>query len=70
MRRMDERKVRERKQEKAASPTVEIPPQANRKHLTEPTWVENMIYLAGVLLRGEAPEEEAEEKKSSKTEAA
>lgn len=68
--RMDERKARERKPEKAANETVEIPPPANRKHLTEPTFVENMIYLAGVLLRGEMPEEKPERIKPSKNEAA
>lgn len=68
---MNQRKARERKPEKATSPKVEIPPPANRKHLTEPTWVENMIYLTGVLLRGETPEEESEETtKPSKNEAA
>ena len=57
---------REHKNE-AISP-VEIPPQQNRNHLTEPSWIENMIYLAGVYL-GQETEDENEEN-PPKTEAA
>ncbi len=49
--------------------TVEIPPPENREHLTEPTWIEQMIYLAGVYL-GEESEEDSDDDKSSKHEAA
>jgi hypothetical protein len=60
----------ERKRQRAGKSPIEIPPEQNRKHLTEPTWVENMIYLTGVLLRGETPDESSDEDKPPKTEAA
>ena len=46
----------------------EIPPPQTRRHLTEPSWIENMIYLAGLYL-GQETEDESEEK-PPKTEAA
>ena len=55
---------------KIAKSPAEIPPPQDRKHLTEPTWVENMIYLTGVLLRGEDPDESSDESNPPKSEAA
>ena len=60
----------ERNRQKAGKSKAEIPPQQNRKHLTEPTWVENMIYLTGVLLGKETQEDPPAKSKSSKSEAA
>lgn len=50
-----------------ANAAIEIPPPANREHLTEPSWVENMIYLTGVLLEEaevDVPDEESAPPKS------
>jgi hypothetical protein len=60
----------ERNRPRAGKSPAEIPPEQNRSHLTEPTWVENMIYLTGVLLRGEHPDEASDEDNPPKTEAA
>jgi hypothetical protein len=52
----------------AAKSPAEIPPQQNRKHLTEPSWIEKMIYLSGLLLDKEEPKSDDED--PSKSEAA
>ena len=68
---MDERKVTKPKDKpRVTKSPAEIPPPQDRKHLTEPSWVENMIYLAGLLLRGEDPDESSDESKPPKSEAA
>ena len=59
----------------AQNALVEIPPQPNRKHLTEPSWIESMIYFTGVYLEREArlkkeETEESGEESPPKTEAA
>jgi hypothetical protein len=35
----------------AAKSPIEIPPPPRREHLTEPSWLENMIYMTGILLK-------------------
>lgn len=53
---MDERKAKqERQQQSPGKSAVEIPPRENREHLTEPSWIEDMIYLVGVYLGEETP---------------
>ena len=50
---------------------IEIPPQQDREHLTEPTWIENMIHMAGVFLGQETqPGDDSSDEKPPKTAAA
>ena len=46
----------------AVNSAIEIPPAQNRKHLTEPSWIENMIYFTGLYLEREIRAKEKEEK--------
>ena len=52
----------------AAKSPAEIPPQQNRKHLTEPSWIEKMIYLSGLMLGEE--EAKSDDEDPPKSEAA
>ncbi len=69
---MNEQKSREQgKLQDAGKSPAEIPPPENREHLTEPTWIENMIHLAGVYLGQETPDaDESSEEKPPKSAAA
>ena len=51
-------------QRSASQSPVEIPPQQNRKHLTDPSWIESMIHFTGLYLEREvrAKEKAAKEK--------
>ncbi len=57
---MNKVKAPERREPKTRKSPAEIPPAPKRKHLTEPSWIENMIYFAGVCL-GQESEEDGEE---------
>lgn len=63
-----------RSRRSAGQSPAEIPSQQGRKHITEPSWIENMIYLTGVYLEKETAvaqePDEAGEDKPPKTEAA
>ena len=66
----DSRDSREPRTEPNVQSAVEIPP-PDREHLTEPTWIENMIHMAGVFLGQEKPEaEDSSEEKPPKSAAA
>ncbi len=69
---MDDLKSREQgNQQNAGKPPVEIPPPEQHEHLTEPTWIENMIHMAGVFLGQEPPDgDDSSEEKPRKVAAA
>jgi hypothetical protein len=69
---MDDLKSREPgNQQEAEKSSAEIPPPENREHLTEPTWIENMIHMAGVFLGQENPDgDDSSEEKPPKSAAA
>lgn len=69
---MSERNARTgREQLSTTKSPAEIPPQPIRKHLTEPTWIEQMIHFAGLYLDEEKSSgEESDENKPPKSEAA
>jgi len=54
-----------------AKSAIEIPPKQDREHLTEPTWIENMIHMAGVFLGQETQkDDDSSEEKPRKNAAA
>ena len=70
---MDSKDPREPRNEPVVQSAIEIPPRQDREHLTEPSWIESMIHMAGVFLGQEtppAPSDESSEAKPRKTEAA
>ena len=62
----------ESRNEPTAQSPIEIPPKQDREHLTEPTWIENMIHMAGVFLGQETPpgDDDSSEEKPRKSAAA
>lgn len=67
----DSRDQTEPRTEPMAKSAIEIPPKQDREHLTEPTWIENMIHMAGVFLGQETQkDDDSSEEKPRKNAAA